>query len=324
MAFLPQRPRRLRQYENIRKLVRETRFTTDNFIYPLFIAEGKKIKKPIPSMPGVFQFSPDLLSAEIKEITSLGIGSVLLFGIPKKKDAVGSGAYQKKGIISQAINTIKGINNRLTVITDVCFCEYTDHGHCGIIKNGTLDNDATLTLLSKEALTHVRAGADMVAPSGMIDGMVGVIRKSLDKNHFENIPILSYSVKYASSFYGPFRDAADCAPKFGDRKSYQMDPPNWKEALREVDLDLREGADMIMVKPALCYLDIIRLIKDRYNCPLAAYNVSGEYAMVKAAAANGWMDEKKVMLEMLTSIKRAGADIIITYFAKDAAKLLNA
>lgn len=273
-------------------------------------------------MPGVFQLSVDNLREEIETISKLNIPSVLLFGLPQKKDKIGSDAYLENGVIQQAVKTIKKINPELCVITDICLCEYTDHGHCGPVKNNYVDNDATLKLIARQAVSHAESGADIVAPSGMMDGMVGAIREALDLNNLEKVSILSYAVKYASGFYGPFRDAADCAPKFGDRASYQMDPANYREALKEVRLDIEEGADMVMVKPALPYLDIIRMVKDKFDYPVAAYNVSGEYAMVKAAAKNGWIDERRVVNEILTSIKRAGADIIITYFAKDAAKMV--
>lgn len=315
------RPRRLRQNESIRKLVRETLIRKDQLIYPLFVVEGKDIKKPIPSMPGQFQFSIDKLKAEINELKILGLNSVLLFGIPQNKDDKGLEALKDDGIVQKAIKAIKEVDSDTLVITDVCLCEYTDHGHCGPIKNNEVDNDSTLEIITKQALSHAVAGADMIAPSGMMDGMVSAIRSRLDQNGFCDTPVMSYCVKYASSFYGPFREAAECAPKFGDRRSYQMDPSNAREAITEAELDVKQGADILMVKPALAYLDVIRRIRKRFKLPLAAYNVSGEYSMVKAAAANGWINEEKVMLEILTSIKRAGADIIITYFAKDYAKL---
>ena len=316
------RPRRLRRNENIRRMVRETTLSVNDFIYPLFVTEGKQVKNAITSMPGNYQLSIDLLIKEVKDVHALGIPAIILFGIPAKKDAIGSDAISDDGIIQRAVRAIKDAVPDIYVITDVCFCEYTDHGHCGPIKDGDVDNDATLELLGKQALTHARAGADMVAPSGMMDGMVGAIREALDENNFTQMPIMSYAAKYASAFYGPFRDAAESAPQFGDRRGYQMDPANAREALYEVELDISEGADIIMVKPAMPYLDIIRQVYDQINLPIAAYNVSGEFAMVKAAAQMGWIDEQRVALEMLTSIKRAGASLILTYFAKDAAKWL--
>ena len=316
------RPRRLRRNENIRRMVRETQLSVNDFIYPLFVVEGKRVKNPIPSMPGNFQLSIDLLVEEVKEVHQLGIPAIILFGIPEHKDEVGSDSMSDTGIIQRAVRAIKDAVPEMYVITDVCFCEYTSHGHCGVVTDGDVDNDATLENLQRQVITHAKAGADMVAPSGMMDGMVGAIRQALDDNGFEKIPIMSYAAKYASAFYGPFRDAAESAPQFGDRRTYQMDPANAREALYEVDLDVEEGADIIMVKPALPYLDIIRRVRDRVDLPVAAYNVSGEFSMVKAAAQLGWIDEKRVALEMLTSIKRAGADIILTYYAKDAARWL--
>lgn len=304
-------------------MVRETTLSIDDLILPLFVTFGKNVKKPIGSMPGHYQLSIDNLAKEVKEIKSLGIPALILFGIPEHKDEVGSEAYNPKGIIQQAIKTIKNKAPELVVITDVCMCEYTSHGHCGIIKNNDVDNDATLELLAKEALSHAKAGADMVAPSDMMDGRVGAIRKALDESAFQNMPIMSYAVKYASAFYGPFREAAESTPEFGDRRSYQMDPANSDEAIREVRLDIEEGADIVMVKPALPYLDIIRRIREEFDYPVAAYNVSGEFAMIKAAAELGWMDGEKAMMESLISIKRAGADLILTYFAKEAAKILG-
>ena len=317
------RPRRLRRNENIRNMVRETNLTVNDFILPLFVTEGKDIKNPISSMPGNFQLSIDLLVKEVKELQKLGIQAIMLFGIPDEKDALGSDATNDDGIIQRAVRAVKDAVPGMYVITDVCFCEYTDHGHCGPIVNGEVDNDQTLVLLGEQVATHARAGADMVAPSGMMDGMIGAIRNSLDEEGFYNLPIMSYAAKYSSAFYGPFREAAESAPQFGDRKAYQMDPANAREALYEVELDVEEGADIIMVKPAMPYLDIIRQVRDSINLPVAAYNVSGEFSMVKAAAEKGWIDEKKVALEMLTSIKRAGADLILTYYAKDAAKWLS-
>ena len=323
MSFPIVRKRRLRKNENLRRLVRETRLSVDDFIYPLFVCPGKGIKNAISSMPGNFQMSIDNTIKECREISELGIPGVLLFGIPAKKDDVGSQSYSETGIVQQAIREIKSAVPDLLIVTDVCLCEYTSHGHCGIIKNGDVDNDATLELLAKQAVSHAESGADMVAPSDMMDGRVGAIRSALDTSGLSDIPIMSYAAKYCSSFYGPFREAAESAPKFGDRRSYQMDPPNALEALAEVELDLQEGADIVMVKPALPYLDIIYRVKSRFSVPLAAYNVSGEFACIKAAAANGWIDGERVMMEVLYSIRRAGADIIITYFAKDAARLLN-
>lgn len=317
------RPRRLRKTENIRRLVRETLITKNDLIYPLFVCEGKDIKKPIASMPGNFQMSIDNLVKEAQDVDRLGIPAIILFGIPAKKDALGSDATSHNGIIQRAVRAIKDRVPDLFLVTDVCFCEYTDHGHCGPIKNSDVDNDATLDLLGKQVITHAEAGADMVAPSGMMDGMIAAIRLALDDHNFRELPILSYAAKYASGFYGPFREAAESAPQFGDRRSYQMDPSNAREALKEVELDIEEGADIIMVKPALAYLDIIQAVRQTINLPVAAYNVSGEFAMVKAAAQLGWIDEKKVAMEMLTSIKRAGADIILTYFAKDVVRWLE-
>ncbi|MBI3398611.1 MAG: porphobilinogen synthase [Deltaproteobacteria bacterium] len=323
MSFPKHRPRRLRKNETIRKMVRETTLSVDDLILPLFVTFGKGVKNEIKSMPGHYQLSVDNLAKEIKEIKTLGIPAVILFGIPEHKDEVGSEAYNTKGIIQQAIKAIKNKAPELMVITDVCMCEYTSHGHCGVIKHGDVDNDATLELLAKEALSHAKAGADMVAPSDMMDGRVGAIRKILDENNFNRLPIMSYAAKYASAFYGPFREAAESTPEFGDRRSYQMDPANSDEALREVRLDIEEGADIVMVKPALPYLDIIRRIKDELKYPVAAYNVSGEFAMIKAAEQLGWMDGQRAMMESLVSIKRAGADLILTYFAKEAANIIG-
>ena len=323
MIFPEYRPRRLRRTEEIRALVRETHLTVDDLIYPLFICEGKGIKQEIRSMPGIYRFSIDEVLKEIEEIMNLGIKAVILFGIPDKKDEVGTSAYIKDGIIQRAIRKIKKEFPRLVVITDVCMCEYTSHGHCGIIRNGEVDNDLTLEQLAKIAVSHAKAGADIVAPSDMMDGRVARIREALDEAGFTNVAIMSYSVKYCSSFYGPFREAAESAPKFGDRRSYQMDPANSREALREAYLDIEEGADIIMVKPAMPYLDIIKMLRNEFNHPVAAYQVSGEYAMIKAAGKLGFLDEERVMWESLISIKRAGADLIITYFAKEVAKLLQ-
>jgi porphobilinogen synthase len=323
MIFPEYRARRLRQNENFRALVRETTISPANLVYPLFVMPGKGVREEISSMPGVFRISVDQLAKEAKECMALGVKSVILFGLPEKKDSKGSGAHAKDGIIQRAIKELKNTTPALTVCTDVCLCEYTTHGHCGIIIDDEVDNDATLEVLARTALSHAQAGADMVAPSDMMDGRIGEIRGILDENNFPMVPIMSYAVKYASAFYGPFRDAAACAPQHGDRKSYQMDPANVREALREATLDVGEGADILMVKPAMAYLDVISRLRDEFDLPIAAYHVSGEYAMVKAAAANGWIDGDKVMHESLLSIRRAGADIIITYFAKDMARLLN-
>lgn len=314
------RPRRLRENKMIRKMVRENKVNVEDLIYPLFIVEGENIKKEISSLQDNYHFSVDRLEEEIKEIVDLGISGVLLFGIPDHKDEVGSGAYDENGIVQRAIREIKRINQDLLVITDVCLCEYTNHGHCGVIRDNHVHNDLSGSLIAKTALSHVKAGADIVAPSDMMDGRVGLIRELLDKEGYSDTPIMAYSVKYASAFYGPFREAAGSAPQFGDRAGYQMDPANRKEAMKEVALDIEEGADMVMVKPALPYLDIIRDVKESLFLPLVAYNVSGEYAMIKAAAEKGWIDGERAMNEMLLSIKRAGADIIITYFAKEFAK----
>jgi porphobilinogen synthase len=323
MSSFPQlRLRRFRCSETLRALIRETKVEIGDLIYPLFVVEGNKIKQEISSMPGQYRLSNDLLAKEVKDIARLGIPAIILFGIPQKKDEVGSSAYHPKGVIQQAIRAIKKATPELLVITDVCLCEYTSHGHCGVVVDGYVDNDKTLELLAKTALSHAEAGADMVAPSDMMDGRVKAIRQALDGNGFQNTPVMAYAAKYASAFYGPFREAAESAPQFGDRRSYQMDPPNWREALREVEQDIAEGADIVMVKPALPCLDVIRKVRDNFNYPIAAYSVSGEYAMVKAAAQQGWLDEKGIVLEMLTAIKRAGADIIITYYAKEAARWL--
>ena len=323
MIFPDYRPRRLRKNESFRAMIRETHLSAAQLIYPLFVMPGKNKREEIPSMPGVFRMSVDQLAKEGKECLSLGVNSVILFGLPEEKDPMGSGAHAKNGIIQQAIRELKNKVPELMVITDVCLCEYTDHGHCGCLIGNEVDNDATLEILAKTALSHAQAGADMVAPSDMMDGRVAEIRASLDENNFDSIPIMSYAVKYASSFYGPFRDAADCSPQFGDRRSYQMDPANAREAMREASLDAEEGADILMVKPAVAYLDIISRLHDEFDLPIAAYHVSGEYAMIKAAAEKGWIDGERVMAETLLSIKRAGADIILTYFAKDMAKLLR-
>lgn len=319
---LVKRPRRLRMNSILREMIRETSLNVSDLIYPLFAVPGDNIKEEIDSMPGVYHFSIDLLIEEVKEVRDLGIPAILLFGVPSYKDELGSEAYSEEGIVQKAVREIKEKVPEIVVITDVCMCGYTTHGHCGIVENGQVLNDKTVDYIAKIALSHVEAGADIVAPSDMMDGRVAAIRKLLDSKGFVNTPIMAYSAKYASSFYGPFREAADSFPQFGDRKSYQMDYGNSNEALREIALDIEEGADIVMVKPALSYLDIIRRVKDNFNIPIAAYNVSGEYSMVKAAARMGWIDEKSVVLEILTSIKRAGADIVITYFAKDVAKWL--
>ena len=324
MAFPSQRLRRLRSTPTLRNMVRETVLTCDDLIYPLFVVFGQNKKIPISSMPGVFQYSVDRLGEPIQQVAELGVPAVLLFGIPETKDALGSSAWQEDGVVQQAIRKIKELSPQTVVITDVCMCEYTDHGHCGALdEQGRVINDATLDLLAKEALSHAEAGCDMVAPSDMMDGRVGAIRKALDDHGFSHLPIMSYAAKFSSALYGPFREAAESAPQFGDRKTYQMDGANRLEALREVELDIEEGADIVMVKPALAYLDIIREVKDTFGYPTAAYHVSGEYAMLKAAAANGWLDGERVTMEILTSIKRAGADMIITYAALDAARWLK-
>lgn len=317
------RLRRLRMTDTFRSMVRETELTPNDFIYPLFVVPGKNVRKEVKSMPGVFQLSVDEVVKECRDVRSLRIPAVILFGIPEHKDEVGSEAYDPDGIVQRAIRSIKKEVPEVAVITDVCLCEYTSHGHCGIVRGEEIVNDESVELLAKEALTHAEAGADMVAPSDMFDGRVSAIRRTLDGHNFQKLPIMSYAAKYASGFYGPFRDAAESTPKFGDRRSHQMDPANSNEALREVEQDIAEGADIVMVKPALSYLDIIRRVKDRFSMPTAAYNVSGEYSMIKAAGRNGWIDEPRVMMEVLTSIKRAGADLILTYFAKDAARLLK-
>ena len=322
MVFPEYRPRRLRKNSAFRALISETHLRPDQFVFPLFVVPGKKKRQEIPSMPGIFRLSVDQLAAEARECLKLGIRAVILFGLPEKKDGVGSGAHAKNGIIQLAIRELKNAVPELLVITDVCLCEYTDHGHCGCLIDNEVDNDATLEILAKTALSHAEAGADMVAPSDMMDGRVAEIRAALDENNFQEVPIMSYAVKYASAFYGPFRDAADCAPQFGDRKSYQMDPANSREALREATLDVDEGADILIVKPAVAYVDIISRLREEFDLPVAAYHVSGEYAMIKAAAERGWIDGDKVMEETLLSIRRAGADIIITYCAKEMAKIL--
>lgn len=323
MSFPTHRPRRLRRTEALRGLVRETRLSTAGLIYPMFVCPGTKVRKEVSSMPGVHQQSADQLLDECKEVEALGIPGVILFGLPESKDARGTISTSSQGVVQRAIEAIRKANLKLLVITDVCLCEYTDHGHCGVIENGAVANDATLPILAAQALSHARAGADIVAPSDMMDGRVAAIRETLDEHKFSDIAILAYAAKYCSGFYGPFREAADSAPQFGDRRSYQMDPANAREAMKEVALDIEEGADMVMVKPALPYLDVIRRVSDAFAVPVGAYNVSGEYAMVKAAAQKGWLDEKRVVLEILTGIQRAGADIILTYHAKDAARWLR-
>ena len=320
---LIQRPRRLRNGSVLRSMVRETRISADTLIYPMFVIEGTNIKEEIATMPGQYRWSIDRMDEILQELTDAGVKSVLLFGIPKKKDEIGSSAWAEDGIVQQAIRHIKQQFPQLYVITDVCMCEYTDHGHCGILDGDYVDNDKTLEYLAKISVSHAKAGSDMIAPSDMMDGRVGFIREALDKAGFKNIPIMSYSAKYCSAFYGPFREAANSAPKFGDRKTYQMDPANRREALKEVEMDIEEGADIVMVKPALSYLDIIREVKDKTVVPVCAYSVSGEYAMIKAASKENLIDEKRVVMEMLTSIKRAGADIIITYYAIYAGRILK-
>ncbi len=323
MYFPVYRPRRFRRTENLRRMVRETRLSVDQLVYPLFVMPGSGLKNPVPSMPGIFQFSVDRLLEEVGEISGLKIPGVILFGLPSEKDERGSQAYADDAAVQQAVRAIKDAFPDLVVMTDVCLCEYTSHGHCGLLDGTEVHNDSTLEVLAEVALSHARAGADLVAPSDMMDGRVAAIRDALDENGFDQTGIVAYSAKYCSAFYGPFREAADSAPQFGDRRAYQMDECNAREALREVELDIEEGADMVMVKPALSYLDIIRRVKDEFDRPVAAYNVSGEYAMVKAAGAKGWIDEQRVMMEILTSIVRAGADLVLTYFAKDAARLLR-
>lgn len=317
------RHRRLRKSANLRKMVRETHLHAEDFIYPLFIVEGVNTRNEVSSMPGVEQISLDLLKDEIDELVSLGIQSVILFGVPDEKDDCGTGAYDDEGIVQKATRVIKEHAPEILVVADTCLCEYTDHGHCGLVEDGVILNDSSLELLVQTAVSQAKAGADIIAPSNMMDGFVAAIRKGLDDSGFQDVPIMSYAVKYSSAFYGPFRDAANSTPQFGDRKTYQMDPANRLEALREAESDMEEGADFFIVKPALSYLDIIRDVRNNFNVPVVAYNVSGEYSLIKAAAQNGWIDERATVLEMLTSIKRAGADIIITYFAKDAVKWLQ-
>jgi porphobilinogen synthase len=323
MLFPDYRPRRLRRNEAFRRMIRETRLSVDDMILPLFAIEGRGVKNPIPSMPGHFQLSTENLVKTAREARRLGIPAVILFGLPNKKDPLGTQAYAKNGIVQKAVREIKGQLPDLIVVTDVCLCEYTDHGHCGVVEGHTVDNDATLDLLARTALSHAQAGADMVAPSDMMDGRVTEIRNALDENSLSHVPIMSYAAKYCSAYYGPFREAADSAPQFGDRRTYQMDPANALEAIREASMDVEEGADIIMVKPALPYLDIICRIREEVDLPVAAYNVSGEFSMIKAAEKMGWIDGKRVMMETLTGIKRAGADIILTYFAMEAAEILG-
>lgn len=323
MSFPIHRLRRIRRTEALRGLVRETQLSTHGLVYPMFACPGKNVRVEVSSMPGIYQQSPDKIAEECREVAGLGIPAVILFGLPEHKDAAGLESSSAQGAVQLSVDAIRKAKLDLIVITDVCLCEYTDHGHCGLIENGEVANDPTLEILANAALSHARAGADIVAPSDMMDGRVAAIRRKLDENKFENVAILSYAAKYCSGFYGPFREAAQSAPQFGDRRSYQMDPANAREALREVALDIDEGADMVMVKPALPYLDVIRRVRERFDVPVGAYNVSGEYAMVKAAARNGWLDEKRVVLEILTGIQRAGASIILTYHAKDAARWLK-
>jgi porphobilinogen synthase len=326
MSFPLTRPRRLRRTDALRRLTRETRLSVDQLVYPLFVASGTHLKQEIGAMPGQFRWSTDTVAGEAQEVAALGIPAVLLFGLPEEKDDAGSGAFAADGIVQQAARAIKRVAPDLLVIADTCVCEYTSHGHCGVLAgpdDPDVVNDATLEVLARTAVSQAEAGVDVVAPSDMMDGRVGAIRRALDERGFAHVPVLSYAAKYASAFYGPFREAADSAPQFGDRRTYQMDPPNVREALREIALDLDEGADAVMVKPALAYLDVIRAARERFDAPLAAYNVSGEYSMVKAAAANGWLDERRVVSEVLTGIVRAGADIVITYHAKDVARWLR-
>lgn len=323
MYFPAYRPRRFRRTENLRRMVRETLLSVDQMVYPLFVVPGKGIRNPVQSMPGVFQLSVDQLLIEVGEVVELNLPGVLLFGLPENKDDQGTEAFADHGVVQRATRAIKDRYPELVVITDVCLCEYTSHGHCGMLRGHEVENDTTLEILARVAVSHARSGADLVAPSDMMDGRVRAIREALDESGFEQTGILAYSAKYCSAFYGPFREAADSAPKFGDRRSYQMDAPNADEALREIAMDIEEGADMVMVKPALPYLDIITRAKERFDWPVAAYNVSGEYAMIKAAASLGWLDENRVMMETLIGIRRAGADLLITYFAKDAARVLH-
>jgi|ERR1043166_15535 porphobilinogen synthase len=323
MTDLLHRPRRLRKTENLRALVRETRLAPEDFILPLFACAGEKVRREIPSMPGVHNLSVDEVAKEAAAAYDLGVKSVILFGLPETKDEFGSGAYHENGIVQQAIRAIRAAAPGLVIMADTCLCEYTSHGHCGVVREGEVLNDPSLELLARTAVSQAEAGADLVAPSAMMDGQVGIIRDALDDAGFDQVPVMAYAVKYASGFYGPFREAADSAPAFGDRRAYQMDAPNAREAMREAELDYAEGADILMVKPACCYLDIVKTLREEFDLPIATYHVSGEYAMIKAAAQNGWIDEERVMMETLTSIKRAGADLILTYYARDAVKLLN-
>ena len=323
MQFPEYRPRRLRKNENFRRMLRETTLSVDNLIYPLFVVTGKEVKKPIESMPGQFQLSVDRLVKEVQRAKDLGIPAVLLFGIPETKDEQATGAFAEHGIVQQAVRRLKDKVPDILVVTDVCLCGYTSHGHCGMLQGEEVDNDATLEVLAETALSHAKAGADMVAPSAMMDGQIGALRDALDESGFDGLPIMAYAAKFASCFYGPFREAAESAPQFGDRRAYQMDPANGDEAVREMNLDVQEGADILMVKPALPYLDLVRRAKEEFDLPVAAYNVSGEYAMVKAAASMGWLDGERAMMESLTAIRRAGADIILTYFAPEAARILR-
>jgi len=324
MSDLLHRPRRLRRTENLRALVRETRLAPEDFILPLFACAGEKVRREIPSMPGVHNLSVDEIAQEAAAASEIGVKGVILFGLPEAKDEVGSGAYHEKGIVQQAVRAIRNSAPDLVIMTDTCLCEYTSHGHCGVVRDGEVLNDPSLELLARTAVSQAEAGADVVAPSAMMDGQVGAIREALDEAGFDQVAIMAYAVKYASGFYGPFREAADSAPAFGDRRAYQMDPANVREAMREAELDYAEGADILMVKPATCYLDILKTLREEFDLPTAAYHVSGEYAMIKAAAQNGWIDEQRVMMETLTCIKRAGADIILTYYAREAIKLLRA
>lgn len=323
MPYPTQRPRRLRRTDALRSLVREAKLTRDDFVLPLFVCSGTKVRREISSMPGVFNLSVDETVEEVSRAFDIGVRSVILFGLPESKDETATGAYAEDGVVQRALRAIKKSTPDVIAMADTCLCEYTSHGHCGVVRDGDVVNDESLKLLAKTALSQAEAGADVVAPSAMMDGQVASIREALDTSGFEHIPIMAYAVKYASAFYGPFREAADSAPAFGDRRAYQMDPPNVREAMREAQLDYEEGADILMVKPATVYLDVLRMVRDRYDVPLAAYHVSGEYALIKAAAQRGWIDERRVMLETLTSIKRAGADIILTYYARDAIKALG-
>ena len=323
MPFPIHRPRRLRRTEALRSLVREAKLTRDDFVLPLFVCSGTNVRREVSSMPGVFNLSVDETAAEVSRAFDMGIRSVIVFGLPEAKDEIASGAYAEDGIVQRALRAIKKSTPDVIAMADTCLCEYTSHGHCGVVRDNDVVNDESLKLLAKTALSQAEAGADVIAPSAMMDGQVAAIREALDNSGFEHTPVMAYAVKYASGFYGPFREAADSAPAFGDRRAYQMDPPNAREAMREAQLDYEEGADILMVKPATVYLDVLRMVRERFDCPLAAYHVSGEYALIKAAAQKGWIDEQRVMLETLTSIKRAGADIILTYYAREAIKALG-